>query len=110
MTNLAIGVDLGGTSIKAALINRDSGIVELRSSPTLAHEGPEKVIDRISTLIKDLSTEAVGGLVGGIGGAVASGNPASSLAIGAAVGAASSANPQNTTGRSIAAGVVASYV
>ncbi|MBX2818841.1 MAG: ROK family protein [Rhodothermaceae bacterium] len=67
MTNLAIGVDLGGTSIKAALINRDSGIVELRSSPTLAHEGPDKVIDRISMLINDLSAEAVGDSIGGIG-------------------------------------------
>lgn len=67
MTNLAVGVDLGGTSIKAALINRESGIVELRSSPTLAHEGPDNVINRIHQLIEELMREAPGGSIAGIG-------------------------------------------
>ena len=67
MTNLAVGVDLGGTSIKAALINRDTGIVELRSSPTLAKEGPDSVIHRIAQLIGELIKEAPGGVIGGIG-------------------------------------------
>ena len=62
-----MGSDLGGTSIKAALINRESGIVELRSSPTLAQEGPESVINRIAQLIGELIREAPGGVIGGIG-------------------------------------------
>ena len=67
MTHFAVGVDLGGTSVKAALINRDSGIVELRSTPTLASEGPRNVIDRIADLIRELITVSPDGAIGGIG-------------------------------------------
>ena len=67
MTHYSVGVDLGGTSIKAALVHRETGIAELLSTPTLAHEGPEQVIDRIVQLIKTLIAHSGEGTISGIG-------------------------------------------
>jgi glucokinase len=41
------GIDLGGTSIKIAIANSDGAILHQGSTPTLAHEGPDAVLDRI---------------------------------------------------------------
>lgn len=51
MTNLAVGVDLGGTSIKAGLVSIEKGLLSKTSCNTDAHEGPAAVLDRISSLI-----------------------------------------------------------
>ncbi len=67
MTHFSVGIDLGGTSIKAALVTRNTGIVELRSTPTLAHEGPAKVIDRIADLVNELIAASPSGVIAGIG-------------------------------------------
>lgn len=55
MNRKAVGVDLGGTSIKAGLVSEASGLVKERSVDTNAEEGPEKVLDRIADLIRELS-------------------------------------------------------
>jgi len=56
MTIQLVGVDLGGTQIRAALANSD-GIMQRRvSTLTLADEGPEAVIERICEQI-DLAKE-----------------------------------------------------
>lgn len=64
----AVGIDLGGTNIKAALVSRSTGLVVDRSSETEAHFGPERILDNIARLVDDLarqSPEPVSGI--GIG-------------------------------------------
>ncbi len=67
MTHFSIGVDLGGTSIKAALVKAGSGIVEIREKDTAAHEGPDAVINRIAGLIKELTSLSPTGSISGVG-------------------------------------------
>jgi glucokinase len=43
----AVGVDLGGTNLKVALVERHEGIVRQATLPTEAEHGPERVLDRI---------------------------------------------------------------
>jgi glucokinase len=58
--NCYIGVDLGGTNLRAALVDTDTGQVCHQSKcPTLAAEGPEAVIGRIVQLAREL-TQASG--------------------------------------------------
>ena len=45
----AVGVDLGGTNIKVALVERGAGIVRQASLKTEADRGPDHVLDRIAT-------------------------------------------------------------
>ena len=53
--NRYIGVDLGGTNLRAAIADTDTGqIFHQRQSPTLAAEGQEAVIERIIRLINEL--------------------------------------------------------
>ncbi|MAL18213.1 MAG: hypothetical protein CL670_02025 [Balneola sp.] len=50
----AIGVDLGGTNIKAAVVDDEKGIIEQVTTPTQANLGKEHLLDRISETVKDL--------------------------------------------------------
>lgn len=50
----AVAVDLGGTNIKAAIIDKEKGIIEQTSTPTHAELGRDHLLDRISATIKDL--------------------------------------------------------
>lgn len=50
----AIGVDLGGTNIKAAVVDKDKGIIEQVTTPTQANLGKEHLLDRISETISSL--------------------------------------------------------
>ena len=45
MSKLIIGVDLGGTNVKTALVSRDKKILGKDSRPTRAEGGPEVVMD-----------------------------------------------------------------
>ena len=57
--NYYIGVDLGGTNLRAAIADTDTGeIFHQRKCPTLAIEGQEAVIRRIVKLITDLTHES----------------------------------------------------
>lgn len=67
MTHYSVGVDLGGTSIKAALVKEGEGIVEYRKRDTNAHEGKDSVLSSISELIKELTTFSPVGAIAGIG-------------------------------------------
>jgi glucokinase len=50
-----IGVDLGGTNIKAGIVDLQTGkLITKRSTPTRAHEGHESVMRRIADLIEEL--------------------------------------------------------
>lgn len=64
---LAIGIDLGGTSIKAGLVSSVSGLVHERTADTEALEGPAHILDNIATLIKELSADAGFSNIRGIG-------------------------------------------
>jgi glucokinase len=49
-----VGVDLGGTNIKAGIVDVEAGkVLSAKSVPTLAHEGPDAVIGRMAALIED---------------------------------------------------------
>lgn len=50
----AIGVDLGGTNIKAAVVEKDNGIIEQVTTPTQANLGRDHLLDRIAETVKDL--------------------------------------------------------
>ncbi len=50
-----VGCDLGGTNIKAGLVNIENGQVILSDSiPTKARKGPESVLERMAGLISEL--------------------------------------------------------
>jgi glucokinase len=69
MMNHYIGIDLGGTNLRAAIADTDTGqIFHQRQCPTLAAEGQEAVIGRIVQLIREL-TQANGyaGSIKGVG-------------------------------------------
>ncbi len=54
---LFVGVDLGGTNLRAGLVDLDEGLVlEHRSVPTLAREGHAAVMQRMADLILDTMT------------------------------------------------------
>jgi len=63
----AIGVDLGGTNLKAALVDREEGLVERATCPTEAEQGPEHVEGRIASIVAELLDAAPAGSVEGIG-------------------------------------------
>src|SRR5262245_15216046 len=72
-----IGIDLGGTNIKAALVNTETGeIAVTRSTPTRAREGHDAVIAQMAVLAEEiliassLSKADVGGVGVGIPGAL----------------------------------------
>jgi glucokinase len=57
--NVFVGCDLGGTNIKAGLVDIDTGAVVLSNSvPTLSRRGPEDVLERMAKLIADLIDES----------------------------------------------------
>ncbi len=55
---LVIGIDLGGTNIKGALLDPDGKIIEKREVATQAKAGPEAVAGRMSGVIGELETLA----------------------------------------------------
>lgn len=67
MARYAVGVDLGGTNIKAALVERSEGIVEQTEIDTDADQGPETVIDRLVLVIREMEAASPAGPTAGIG-------------------------------------------
>ena len=51
----AIAVDLGGTNIKAAVVDKEHGIIEQTSTLTHADLGKEHLLDRIGNTISELA-------------------------------------------------------
>jgi glucokinase len=47
MTPYAVGIDLGGTNLKAALVHRDDGLCAQDRCPTQALDGPDAILERI---------------------------------------------------------------
>ncbi len=68
---ISIGIDLGGTNIKSAVVDREKGLLSSYSIPTNATGGPEAVLDRIaaaiSNAVKDAPEKPVGAGIGSPG-------------------------------------------
>lgn len=67
MSTHAVGVDLGGTNLKAALVHREEGIVERTQRPTEADRGPEHVEDSIATIAAEMMDTAPSDSIAGVG-------------------------------------------
>lgn len=57
MEKVAIGVDLGGTNIRAGIVDKDGNIVKKIESSTLVNNGKDVVIERLIEGIKGLQDE-----------------------------------------------------
>jgi glucokinase len=64
MADYAIGIDLGGTKIAGALINRQGHVLEQVKRPTLPQEGVDAVVDRIVACIRELEAVTHGSVAG----------------------------------------------
>lgn len=58
MSELFAGVDLGGTNLAAAVAGASGKLRATSSTPTLSHEGPDAVLDRIAGLVAGLAGAA----------------------------------------------------
>ncbi|RIK66248.1 MAG: hypothetical protein DCC65_10575 [Planctomycetota bacterium] len=58
LESLAIGLDVGGTAIKAGLVNRRGHVVSTQTIATEANGGVDHVIERMIRLIRALTNEA----------------------------------------------------
>jgi glucokinase len=69
MAPLAVGADLGGTMLKAALLTRDGDLLALRRVTTPAQAQPEQVADLLTNTVRQLLDEAgcVPGDLDGVG-------------------------------------------
>lgn len=63
----AIGIDLGGTMIKAALVKRGQGFVAELVQETEAEQGPAHVLDLIAELVRAVEREGPDVHISGIG-------------------------------------------
>ncbi len=63
----AIGVDLGGTTIKTGLVSSDGKIIVQSKYPTLGDHGPKAVIGQIQRSIEEVFPSAKGKKLRGIG-------------------------------------------
>jgi glucokinase len=75
--NRYLGIDLGGTNIKAALVNTDTGeITATNSKPTNAREGHDAVIEQMAKLVDEVISESewtkadIGGVGVGVPGSL----------------------------------------
>jgi len=58
MDKLLVGIDLGGTNVKGAVVTQDGKILHRRRCETRADEGKEAVIGRIAGLAEELAGDA----------------------------------------------------
>jgi len=67
MSAHAIGIDLGGTNLKAGLVHREKGLLDTLRRPTEAKQGPEHVLDQMAALADALRKTLPDGPIAGIG-------------------------------------------
>ncbi len=65
--DLALGIDLGGTELRAALVTRAGALVARRQVATNARGGPEAVVAQMAGLVASLRDERPDASVAGIG-------------------------------------------
>ncbi|HWP83479.1 MAG TPA: ROK family protein [Bacteroidota bacterium] len=64
---LAIGVDLGGTTIKTGLVSANGSILYQSKFPSRSLEGPSAVLEEIERSIHDAMTHTGGNSIAGVG-------------------------------------------
>ena len=57
-SRVIVGVDLGGTNVKTAMVSWDKQVLAKDSRPTNAEGGPEAVIDAIESSVRDLLAQS----------------------------------------------------
>ncbi len=67
MLKYAIAVDLGGTQVRAAIVDSNGHILEREQVLTDAQGGPEAVVSQIELLVKSISGKAAGKEILGVG-------------------------------------------
>lgn len=67
MPELSLGVDLGGTRIKAGLVHHTRGLVREAEIATEARDGPEHVMDRIAEAVRQVLGDRPLAETGGVG-------------------------------------------
>src|SRR2546427_3388883 len=53
-----LSLDIGGTKIAAAVMTREGGCLSKRREPSLAHEGPHRMIERLVGLARRVAEDA----------------------------------------------------
>lgn len=66
-TPYAIGVDLGGTHLRAALVEQGKGFLKQVQTDTGAGDGPEHILDRTAELVRQMLRAVPDGEVAGLG-------------------------------------------
>lgn len=80
---VALAIDLGGTELRAALVDRDGKILAFAAVPTQAQAGPEVVIGQIEALAATVHAEAPELSILGVGiGAPGPLDPLAGIAVG----------------------------
>jgi len=65
--NIAIGVDLGATTVKTGVVSSDGSIIYQNKLPTNAERGPSSVVHQIEASVEDALKHTDGRAVAGIG-------------------------------------------
>lgn len=55
MNDLAIGVDLGGTQVRAALVDANGAVLRRAALPTAAESGPQAVVEQIGEIVEEVA-------------------------------------------------------
>jgi glucokinase len=66
-TSHAIGIDLGGTHLRAARVKRGQGLLEQAQTDTEAVQGPSHILDRMADLARQMLRAAPSDEVAGLG-------------------------------------------
>lgn len=67
MSDYAVGIDLGGTNLKACLVHQGDRLVHQTRRTTEAEQGPDHVLDRIAEAIEELQAKSPDGTIAGVG-------------------------------------------
>ena len=67
MSEYIVGIDLGGTRMRVALLDRDLNLVERQEVLTHAEQGPDKTIERMMTLVRGILPTDSQAQIAGIG-------------------------------------------
>jgi len=54
VSDVVVGVDLGGTKTAAALVSADGAVGAVRTAPTPAQVGPQAVLDTVAALVREV--------------------------------------------------------
>ncbi len=57
MSKVVVGIDLGGTNIKTALVSTEKKVLSKNSRPSNADKGPDAVMDAMAEAVEDLMKE-----------------------------------------------------